>query len=130
MKKLLMFIAVALIFATPAMAANDPDPGSGNWLEILQSFAALAVALPLVVDFFKSKFKMQGLPLQILSWAIGIVVSFIAWFLNLGMFAGMIWWHVLAVGIGVSLASNGIADTGLIRAILAIFGINVNKHKV
>lgn len=129
MKKLFFVLFTFFVFATPAFAQVEPDPDPTNWIEILQSFGALVLAIPLIVDFFKTKLRMEGLPLQILSWGVGIVISFIAWWLNMGIFAGLLWWQTLAVGIGVSLASNGIADTGLIRTILSLFGINVNKHK-
>lgn len=127
MRKLFIFLLVC-IAVTPAMAQTEPVE-SINWGDALQSFAALALALPLVVDFFKLKLKLQGLTLQILSWGIGVIIGFIAWWLNIGIFAGLVWWQVLAVGVGASLAANGVADTGIIRTILSFIGINVNKHK-
>lgn len=127
MRKLFIFL-LCIAVVTPAMAQTEPvEPV--NWGDALQSFAALALTIPLVVDFFKLKLKLQGLTLQILSWGIGIIIGFIAWWLNIGIFAGLIWWQTLAVGVGASLVANGVADTGIIRTILAFFGINVNKHK-
>lgn len=88
-----------------------------------QTFAALVAFIPMCVGVFKKIFVdgTHSLIIQIFSWCVGIVISMIGWGLHLGFLAGLTWYIALAYGFAASLAANGVADTGIIQAILAIF---------
>jgi len=98
-------------------------PEVGDFLG-LGTFAALAAAIPVVVEIIKRFIpKMSSLANQILSWGIGLVVTMVCWYFSFGFPAGLVWWVALLYGIGVSLAANGIFDIGFITKFFdGIFG--------
>lgn len=86
------------------------------------TFAALVALVPIVVEAIKRVFpKINGLWTQILSWVIGIIIVYFGWFFDLGCLVDLNWWQTLLYGLGISLAANGIADTGIIEWIVNLF---------
>lgn len=91
------------------------------------TFAALVALVPIVVEAFKRWFpKMNSTWTQIVSWIIGVIIVYFGWFFNLGCLMDLNWWQTLLYGIGVSLAANGIADTGIIEWIVNLFCSKAN----
>ena len=89
---------------------------------IFETFLALVAFIPVIVQFFRKLLpSLSGLPVQIFSWAIGIVITIIGWLLHLGFLDGIPIWQALLYGAGASLAANGIFDTGIIQAIFGLF---------
>ena len=110
---MILFIGAGVVYA------QTVDTGSELFGSYFASFATLVGAVPFVTEFLRGLFKLTGgIGLQIISWLTGVALSFAGWGLGLGMFAGMNWWHVLVIGVGASLAANGVFDTGLITSIL------------
>lgn len=127
MKRFMFLFMSALFFAVsvPVMAQGvELIPPEINSFLGLGTFAALAAAIPVVVELIKRFIpKMSSLANQILSWTIGIVVTMVCWFFNFGFPAGLVWWVALLYGAGVSLAANGVFDIGFISKIFdGIFG--------
>lgn len=114
----LLFVAV---FTVSAQTASPVLPDFSSYFG---SFAALVGAIPLVVEFIKGLLKLSNsLAIQITSWGTGILMSFAAWALHLGMFDNVFWWQSLAIGLGASLVANGVFDTGVITWILRLLKI-------
>jgi hypothetical protein len=125
MKRFLFSVMTALFLAlvcVPAMAQDGVITPAGVNLGF-GTFAALVAVIPLAVEFIKRKFLYGASSLikQIVSWVTGILITLLAWKLNLGFLAGLEWYVVLLYGLGASLAANGVFDTGLITGIIGLF---------
>lgn len=127
MKKLLLFLFLILPIGLFAQEIGDVvnqvvDTGFSNY------FISLAALVPLVVlisAFINKKLNLSGFLKQLIAWVISILLCFVGWYFNLGMFAGLVWWVVLVYGFAVGLAANGFFDIGLIQAILK--GLKLEK---
>lgn len=93
--------------------------------EILTTFMTLVSIIPLIVESAK---KMLGLNsatnnkvVIAISWLVGIIVCLLAWFLEVGVFTEMPFYKALIWGFAASLASNGVADTKIIKGLFSIF---------
>ena len=85
------------------------------------TLAALVAIIPFVVELFKKAIpKASRLVVQIFSWVIGLVITFVAWWFGLGFLAGLSWWMMLIYGFGASLVANGVFDTGLVSSIIGL----------
>jgi len=85
---------------------------------------ALIALIPFVVEFIKRKVvNASGSFIQYVSWFVGVVLAIIGWALNLGMFEPLTWWESLIIGVGCSLAANGVFDTGVVTWVLQKVGI-------
>lgn len=122
MKRFLFLMCALLFMGTSVVLAQTAEPEAPVYENIFLTFPALTAAVVFIIEAIK-KFapSMSGLVTQIVSWLIGIVICFFGWFFGLGFLDGLPWFIVLAYGIGISLASNGIADTGLIQWIISLF---------
>ena len=122
MKKFLFF-AMCMFFSlmcVPAFAQFGGQDSGFNWG--FESFAALVAVIPVVTEFLKRFIKPpSGLFTQVLSWGIGLVLTFIFWLIGLGFLAGISWWMMLIYGLGASLVANGIFDIGFITSIFDWF---------
>jgi len=133
MKKILQFLMTLVLFIVPItlFAQTLPDvvddvmeTGFSNY------FISLAALVPLVVlitAFINTKLNLKGFLKQFTAWVISILLCFIGWYFNLGMFAGLIWWVVLIYGFAVGLAANGFFDISLIQTILKAFKLVKNE---
>lgn len=90
-----------------------------------ETFAAIVALIPVITEGIKSLIKKE-LPSwinQLLSWIVGLTISFFGWFFNLGILSDLTWWQSLVIGIGASLAANGVFDINLVKQLLQlIFG--------
>ena len=89
------------------------------------SLAALVPLVVLVAAFINKKLNLSGFLKQFVAWVVSILLCFVGWYFNLGMFAGLVWWVVLVYGFAVGLAANGFFDIELIQAILK--GLKLEK---
>jgi len=133
MKKTLKFIMTfALLIAPMALFAQTlPDvvdevvnTGFSNY------FISLAALVPLVVlitAFINTKLNLKGFLKQFTAWVVSILLCFVGWYFNLGVFAGLIWWVVIIYGFAVGLAANGFFDISLIQAILKAFKLSKDE---
>lgn len=127
MKKLKMLLCfVPLLLLSMPVFAADSNPDFSQYFE---TFGAFILIVPVVFELVKRLLgNAPAIIIQISSWIIGIVLAFIAWVLNLGFFAEIVeWWKILLLGLGASLAANGVFDTGLITWILDAIGIKTSK---
>jgi len=118
MKKIILIMLVGFsIFAIslPVLAQTDP-PGSEAVSDAinLTTFAGIVACVSLIVTQIskvipavasKSIFKI------LISLAVGIVITFFAWWLSLAAFLDdMLWWQVLIQGVLSGGAASGIYD--------------------
>lgn len=124
MKRLLIIMILTLL-SFPLMAQEVDASGTSEG--VFTTFATLIGIIPLVVESFKKLFKINSKTnnkiVQIFSWVIGIVICMVVWLLGLGIFATMTWWEAFLWGIATSLASNGVADTRIIKGLFSIFAL-------
>lgn len=118
-------LPLALLFVVVfTTTANTFEPGSSDFSSYFGSFSALIGGIPFVVEFIKRFLNIKSsLGIQIISWGTGVLMSFLAWALHLGMFENVFWWQSLAIGLGASLVANGVFDTGLITWLLRLLKV-------
>lgn len=121
MRKFLIVVC-ALVLAVCGVYAQtvvEPDP---DYSSAFTTFAGLVAIIPFIVEGMKKIFKsINPVVIQITSWVTGIVITMFGWAFHLGFLNGLEWWQALLYGLGVSLAANGIFDTGLIEWIVGLF---------
>ena len=133
MKKLLLFLCAAVAFFVVPVTVFAQETVNSVVTTVVETgfsnyFISLAALVPLVVliaAFINKKLNLSGFLKQLVAWAISILLCFVGWYFNLGMFAGLVWWVVLIYGFAVGLAANGFFDIGLIQAILK--GLKLEK---
>ena len=108
------------------------EPGGGiielfGLTDYVVSFSAFVATVLLATSFINSYFlKWSGSKKQYLSWALALMIGFLAFFLQLGIFASP-WYHVLIYSFGFGLGANGFFDWELIQAILKALKLEPNK---
>lgn len=121
MKKFLIIVCALILTVTGVYAQAVVESGP-DYSSAFTTFASLVAIIPFVVEGIKKIFKsISPIVIQIISWVTGIAVTMFGWAFHLGFLNGLEWWQALLYGLGVSLAANGIFDTGLIEWIVGLF---------
>ncbi len=121
MKKFLIIVCALILTVTGVYAQTVVESGP-DYSSAFTTFAGLVAIIPFVVEGIKKIFKsISPIVIQIISWVTGIAVTMFGWAFHLGFLNGLEWWQALLYGLGVSLAANGIFDTGLIEWIVGLF---------
>lgn len=121
MKKFLIIVCALILIVTGVYAQAVVESGP-DYSSAFTTFAGLVAIIPFVVEGMKKIFKsLSPIVIQIISWGTGITVTMFGWAFHLGFLIDLEWWQALLYGLGVSLAANGIFDTGLIEWIVALF---------
>lgn len=119
-----------MLCASPivVLGADGSFPDIGN---PFISFVALVAAIPVIAEIVISLFKPpSGIWTQAVSWVVGLGLTLLGWWLNLGILADILWWQAILIALCASLAANGIWDTGLYEAILRAIGLIKGVKKV
>ena len=110
-----------MLLVTPIVLLAQTE-GSSPGLDFLgvyvANFAAFVGAIIVVTSLVNKLFKIAGNAKQYLSWIIAVIIGYAAFFLKLGIFAGVAWYIVLVYVALFALGSNGLFDWELIRGIL------------
>jgi hypothetical protein len=118
-----LILTAPVVLLAQGFAVDPPAYGA-----IFATFTALVLAIPFVTEAIKKIAGVTGgTAAQIISWVTGIALAGFGYLLNLGMFADLEIWQSLVVGLGASLAANGVFDTGIIEWILKLLGIIKEK---
>jgi len=132
MKKLMLLLSmVFLLLLVPVVAfcgdGNILTDSSGIEVYFVSLAALAAVVLP-ITEFIKRLLGTFGSWTVVLSWVVAIGLSFVGWWLNLGMFEGLkiIW--VVIYGIAAGMVSNSVFDIGLVNLILRTLGLKIDKY--
>ena len=76
---------------------------------IFQTLAALSAAVLGITQFLKSYvFKWEGIKVQIMSFVVALILSFVGYFTGIGIFEDATIWFVIATAVSVAFSSNGI----------------------
>lgn len=123
MKKEILFL-VALFVGAVAMATNNvflQETETLNFTDYFVSFIAFETAILTVTGWLKNAIKVEDQLAQILSWAVALALAFGAWLFGFGIFeAYSAWWQVALVGALGGFAANGIFNTAIAQAFLAL----------
>lgn len=122
---------ILTVLAIPLMAQTVDASGTGD--SVFNTFATLVGIIPLIVESFKKIFKINSSTnnkiVIVFSWIIGIAICMICWILDIGMFSTQKWYEALSWGLAVSLASNGVADTRIIKGLFSIFAFRKRNER-
>lgn len=127
MKKFVKILCafVALLALPVTLMAQEPTTTSvintvvgAGFQNYFLSLAALVPLVVLIAAFVNSKLNLSGFLKQFIAWVISIILCFVGWYFNLGVFTGLVWWVVIIYGFAVGLAANGFFDISLIQSIL------------
>jgi hypothetical protein len=133
MKKFFCLLIAAftfLVIPIAIFAQDSPPPGGdvvtlpdlpitfafGAYVATFLLYAATVVMLTSIINKFITNLK--GFAKQYLSWFVALLVGFVAFFLNLGIFEPLQWYQVLIYAFAAGLGANGVFDWQLIQAIL------------
>lgn len=120
MKRIITLIVfmLALVGATVAQDLPPIEIPQGG---ISDFFLSLAAMIPLIVfctAWLTKLLNPSGAIKQLISWIVSIVLSLIAWFLNLGIFEPLSWYIAIVYGLAAAIGANGIFDIKLIQKFL------------
>lgn len=127
MKKLFYLIAIMVLLTTAsfAVSVNFQTQDVFDFSVYFTSFSAYVLAVLPLTGWLKKAIKVEDQKAQVLSWAVGVILPFIAWKLNLGAFSEFTeWWHVAATGVLGAFAANGVFKTSVAQAILGLIKAN------
>lgn len=126
---LLLLLIVQMSFGL-ALTQDSPDIDLGSHFVDVTS---MVMGVMLLVDFLKNTFKLNSTVTKIVSWGIGLAAPFIGHLIGVGGFLENYteWWQLAIVAVVVAAAANGIADLGILRALINfIFKIDLKKRRV
>lgn len=130
MRKIVLLMLTLMLTYVEVYAQTTVEP-TPDYSSAFTTFAGLVAIIPFVVEGVKRIFKsISPIVIQIISWITGIAVTMFGWAFHLGFLNGLEWWQALLYGLDVSLAANGIFDTGLIEWIVGLFAKKKKNNKV
>ncbi len=126
MKKTVLLFVMLLMLPVIAICGNISILPTQVGMEYyFGSIVALsAIVLP-ITEFFKRLFNLEGKWTVTLSWIISIVLAFIGWWLNIGIFENATIMWVVIYGIASAMAANSIFDIQIIQAIIKMLKIKM-----
>lgn len=89
--------------------------------DIFINFPALVAGTVALVTFIKSYDFIKGNIAVFVSWGVGVVLTAIGYYGEIGFLAALELWQAVLVAIGVSAGSNGFYDAA--KALLKALGI-------
>lgn len=129
MKKFISFFLFMMAFAIFPVYAQDV--GSPVNIDLAGGFVTIAAVAALtltITGYIKVWFKAQDNWARWVSWAVSILLSFIVWYFNLGIFEPLTWTATIIYGFGIGLIANGIFTSETVQALLAMIGAQVKKE--
>ena len=129
MKKLLLLCILLFALILPAAAQiTGVSPPAVDLLADFTTIAGVAAFTLLIAGWIKTAFKLEGALARWVSWAVAIVISFVGWYFNIGLFDPLLWWQTIFYGFGIGLVANGIYSAETIQLILSFFGAQVKRE--
>lgn len=127
MRKFLLLL-IAVLGVSLGLAAQTLGAETAPLIDYettITTLGGFAIGIMAVVGVIKRMVPgLHGIGTQIVSWVVAILSALIFWWLQTGMFAGMLWYIALLYGFGGGLIANGLADINLVQGIINLF-----RHK-
>ena len=100
-----------------------------GYQESPEMFASLAtvIAVTFALTEIAKNYIQNVQVIQLISWALGIIISLAAWWVELGMFAELTWYFAATAGFLTALVTNGIADSEWIQSLWILIKSAFNK---
>jgi len=131
----LTFLCVAFMSLAPAQPLPQEE-GSSRWADYFATIAGMVSLITVAVGAVKKIVPIKGIWVQIVSWALSIVLSIVGFLLKLGMYADFSalapwlgWLSTLGLALAIGLAANGFADTKFMSAIYDRFTLTKAERK-
>ena len=115
MKKLIFMLTTIFLLPFGLFAATGETESLLSFEEIFATVGGMVAATVTLTEVLKQWTGANGNWARAISWLSGFVISYVGWFLNMGLLFGLTWWQVIVYGLGVSLAANGIFDIPAIQ---------------
>lgn len=127
MKKLflMLFLTIAVV---PMVFGQEPTQPPVSWGEVfsnpalwLGSFAGVSLLTAFVTAFVNGFLKIvKSFPKQLVAWGVAIAITLLGDLLNIKIVYtwDFPWWLALINGLAAGLASNGVFDIPVLKAIL------------
>ena len=136
MKRLLMFLFLALALIAPVFGQDAPAPPTG-WADVIMNpakwfvdFGAFTVLTTFVATFFIGLLKVvKKFPRQLVAWAVAIILLVVTDLLNFGYAAEFPILLAVIHGFAAGLASNGVFDIPIMKGILTAIEGWLNPQK-
>lgn len=118
-----LFILLA-IFLIPAAAFAQEFP---NIEETFATYAGLLAGIVALTGIYKKFISDKNT--FVVSIILSTLVCFAGWFLEMGIFIGLLWWHVLIYDLGIVIVVKGTVSIDLVITLLGLIGIGPKKLK-
>lgn len=130
MRKLVAFLSILLLTSAGLMAQTIAlDSGTGIDWQYFTSFTGLVAAIVPFTSLVNRVVNATGQMKQYLSWAVALALCVVPYYFDWGIFAGVDWYVPYIYALGAGLASNGVADTKLVQAILKALNLEPSRRK-
>lgn len=129
MKKFLMLFIFAIAFPI-AVFCQSITIDTSNLSGYFSDIGPMVAFVLFLIEFAKTKLKIKGGLLVVISWAISIILALIGYFLKFGMFAELTIISTILHGLGIAVAANLGADIPTIKAILTFLLSMFEKNKM
>lgn len=121
-----MFFVLLMAIPLVIFAQDVPTGPPTGWGDILAnpgiwfaSMTGIAFLTAFLAAFLNAWLKItKGFYKQLISWAIAILILLIMCFANFGYAKDFVWWLAILHGFAAGLASNGVFDIPVLKAIL------------
>jgi hypothetical protein len=125
MKKILDLLKLLVPPVAAMFVAAISDAGS--FVEMASSLAGVALLIPIITEFFKTAFNLDGKVIwnikvpRAISWATGIMLSMLSYYAGWGYFAELTAWYMpIIAGLGAGLVANGYFTLEMVQTVLKI----------
>lgn len=129
MKKYFLFLLFGFSALVSALAQADVLPEVPVTLDLkvyvasFYMFAATTLAVTALLNRFA--FKWTDSKARYLSWAVSLIIGYIAYFADFGIFIDATWYQVLIYVVGFALGANGLFKWEPIQAALKYLNLKV-----
>jgi len=124
MKKIVKYLLAMLVILLPiALFAQTTDPTtpSFDFLSLFTTFAGYGSGI-LVITGVICRYILKNISTlgrSITSWVVALIIGYIGWFFQIGIFVGIEWWRVLVFVASFAAGSNVIYNVEWIRKLLS-----------
>lgn len=129
-----MTIAVMIMACMPMILfaqMMDPSVPADEIFNLHAYFGTLVAFSGIIIpatSFVNKWIRLTGFWKQALSWIVSLALGWLAWWLNLGIFADLIWYWVIIYCMLGALVANGLFDITWVQALLRLIKLEKRKQ--